>query len=298
MAKALLIHDHSGINLSPGPQQEIFYKVTGDDTDGLFDYFDLRVGHLEGFPMHIHVGQHETFHVVEGELLLQEGGVWIVAKKGDFVFVPKNSVHTFVNVRRTVAHSVGVISPGGFDKFVAGMKAESESTGGHPDPKKVEELCVQYNQKLTGPTLAVSLRLNPEPEKAAEFEKELDTLQGNWTLVASEGRGQKISAEDMKKHSGIVEIDGNKMRIYVKDMHDLEGVARFDPTVTPKTIDYLHVGDGDPDKGKMGLGIYELQGDMLTICWAITGLNDGRPSQFSNGPNENQAINTYVRQKD
>ncbi len=297
MAKALLIHDHSGINLSPGPQQEIFYKVTGDDTDGLFDYFDLRVGHLEGFPMHIHVGQHETFHVVEGELLLQEGGVWIVAKKGDFVFVPKNSVHTFVNVRRTVAHSVGVISPGGFDKFVAGMKAESESTGGHPDPKKVEELCVRYNQKLTGPTLAVSLRLKPDPEKAAEFEKELDTLQGNWTMVASDGPRGKKSAEDMIQHPGSVEIDGNKMRIYVKDLHDLEGVAGFDSTATPKTIDFLNVSDGDPYKGKTALGIYELQGDTLRFCWT-TGFDMGRPSQFLTGPNVNQAVDIYVRQKD
>jgi uncharacterized protein (TIGR03067 family) len=297
MAKALLIHDHSGINLSPGPQQEIFYKVTGDDTDGLFDYFDLRVGHLEGFPMHIHIGQNETFHVVEGELLLQEGGEWIVAKKGDFVFVPKNTVHTFVNVRRTVAHSVGVISPGGFDKFVAGMKAESESTGGHPDPKKVEELCVRYNQKLTGPTLAVSLRLNPEPEKAAEFEKELDALQGNWTMVASDGPRGKKSAEDMIQHPGSVEIDGNKLRIYVKDLHDLEGVAGFDSTATPKTIDFLNVSDGDPYKGKTALGIYELQGDTLRFCWT-TGFDMGRPSQFLTGPNVNQAVDIYVRQKD
>ena len=48
----------------------------------------------------------------------------------------------------------------------------------------------------------------------------------------------------------------------------------------------------------MGLGIYELQGDSLRICWAITGLKEGRPSQFSNRPDENQAINTYVRRKD
>ena len=33
------------------------------------------------------------------------------------------------------------------------------------------------------------------------------------------------------------------MRIFVKDLHDMEGVARFDPTVTPKTIDYLHLND-------------------------------------------------------
>ena len=38
--------------------------------------------------------------------------------------------------------------------------------------------------------------------------------------------------------------------------------------------------------------------DAQRFCWAITGLNDSRPSQFSNGPNENQTINTYVRQKD
>ena len=65
------------------------------------------------------------------------------------------------------------------------------------------------------------------------------------------------------------------MRIFVKDLHDMEGVARFDPTVTPKTIDYLHLSDSDPDKGKMGLGIYELQGDTLRICWAITGPQRG-----------------------
>jgi uncharacterized protein (TIGR03067 family) len=112
--------------------------------------------------------------------------------------------------------------------------------------------------------------------------------------VASEGRGEKVSEEDMKKHEGFVEIDGNKMRIYVKDMHDLEGVAKFDPTATPKSIDYFHLND--PDKGKTGLGIYELQGDTLRICWAITGLREGRPTEFSNRPGENQAINTYKRQ--
>jgi uncharacterized protein (TIGR03067 family) len=297
MSKPVFLHDHTGINRSANPNHEIFFKVIGDDTDQLFDYFDIRVGHLEGFPLHVHVKQYETFHVVEGELLLQEAGEWSVAKKGDFVLVPKNIEHTYVNVRRTVAHSIGIVSPGGFEKFVAAMQAEQRRPGG-PDPKVVEEAQVQYNQKFTGPGLAVVLRLIPEADKAATFEKELDALQGNWTLVGSEGLGHKTSDEEMQKHPGLAEIDGHKMRIFVKDMHDMEGVARFDPTVTPKTIDYLHLSDSDPDKGKMGLGIYELQGDTLRICWAVTGLKEGRPSQFSNGPDDNQAITTYVRQKD
>jgi uncharacterized cupin superfamily protein len=78
MDKALLLQDHEGRDFSPNPNDRILYKVTGDETDGIFDYFDLRVGHLEGFPLHIHIGQHETFHILEGELLLIHEGEWIV----------------------------------------------------------------------------------------------------------------------------------------------------------------------------------------------------------------------------
>ena len=297
MAKSFLIHDHDGTNLSPNPHHEVVYKLTGDETDGLFDYFDLRVGYLEGFPMHIHIGQHETFHVVDGELLLQHDGDWVVAKKGDFVFVPKNTLHTFANVRRTIAHSIGVICPGGFDKFVEGMITATKSGGGRADPKKIEELCIQFNQKLTGPTLAVSLDLLPPPEKAAEFEKEMDALQGRWTLVESDGpRDGKKSPEELLRHPGSVEVDGNKVRITVKGVMDIEGVARFDPTATPKTIDFLNVSEGDPRKGKTALGIYELQGDTLT--WSFkAGFDIGRPSEFRAGKDVSQSLEVFVRQK-
>ena len=50
------------------------------------------------------------------------------------------------------------------------------------------------------------------------------------------------------------------MRITVKGVMDIEGVARFDPTATPKTIDFLNVSEGDPRKGKTALGIYEHRG--------------------------------------
>src|SRR5512135_156330 len=58
-------------------------------------------------------------------------------------------------------------------------------------------------------------------------------------------------------------------------MHDPEGVAKFDPTATPKSIVYWHLNG--PDKGKTGLGNYELHGDSLRVCWAIEGLREGRP---------------------
>ncbi len=72
---------------------------------------------------------------------------------------------------------------------------------------------------------------------------------------------------------------------------DHEGIIKFDPTQTTKTVDCLLLsGTG---KGKTGLGIYELNGDDLRICWAITGLKEGRPTEFSDRPDENQALITY-----
>ena len=164
-----------------------------------------------------------------------------------------------MNVRRTVAHSIGIVSPGGFDKFVSEMREVVMAAHGHADPKKIEELCVKYKQKLTGPTLADVLGLNPEPAEKAAIREGAGYAPGHWTLVASEGRGERMSAEDMKKHGGLVEIDGNKMRIYVKDMHDLEGVAKFDPTATPKSIDYFHL-NGHRTRGRWAWGSTNCRG--------------------------------------
>lgn len=292
MSQAKLVHDHSGIDFSL-PNEEIFYKVTGDDTDGLFDYFDLRVGHLKGFPLHIHEKQHETFHVVEGELLLQVDGEWTLAKKGDFIFVPKGVEHTYINVRRQPTHSVGIISPGGFDKFVAEIQAYVRSTGGHPDQNRINEISANHDQKWTGPPLANSLGLVPDPDVADVAKQNLDTLQGTWDLVASGFRGKQIPEEEVKGTKGGMNLDGNMMRIYAG--HDAEGVAKFDPTQVPMTVDILHLTG--PLKGETGLGIYELDGDTLTLCWAVTGIRDDRPDTFSNGPEDDVAMNTYQRRR-
>jgi uncharacterized protein (TIGR03067 family) len=293
MTQPIFFHDHQGIDFSPNPNEEIFYKVTGDNTDGLFDYFDMRVGHLEGFPLHIHMKQHETFHVFEGELLLQIEQDFFVAKEGDFVMVPKNVLHTFTNVRRKPARTTGVISPGGFDKFVGEMMAMTKAGGGRQDPKKVEEICARHDQKFSGPPLAAILGLIPEPAKAAAVQTELEELQGNWTLTAHAGHGAQWLAEHGGKFDGGLIFDGHKLEFWVKGGKYIEGVTRIDPTGTPKTINIFHLNK--EDKGRTGLGIYELNGDTLRICWAVAGLLEVRPTEFPTNAGENMSFNTYQR---
>ncbi len=55
----------------------------------------------------------------------------------------------------------------------------------------------------------------------------------------------------------------------------ITGTFKIDPTAKPKTMDSTAT-NGD-NAGKTMLGIYELDGDTLKICWAPPGKDRGRP---------------------
>ena len=50
-----------------------------------------------GPPPHTHRREAETFSVVEGECSILVGDAWITAGVGDFVDVPRGTVHCFQN---------------------------------------------------------------------------------------------------------------------------------------------------------------------------------------------------------
>lgn len=293
MAEPIFFHDHQGLDFSPNPNEEIFYKLTGDNTDGLFDYFDMRVGHLEGFPLHIHTKQHETFHVFDGELLLQVDNDYIVAKAGDFVMVPKNTLHTFTNLRRKPARVIGVIAPGGFDKFVAEMIAATRAAKGKLARETVDEICARHDQQFVKGPLSELLKLIPEDSKIAAVKRDLEALEGTWDLTEHAGHGAKWLAEHGGKFKGGLTFDGHKLEFWVEGGKFIEGIGRLDATASPKQIDIVHLNK--EDKGRTGLGIYELDGDVMRICWAVAGMLDVRPTEFPANAGENLSFNTYRR---
>jgi mannose-6-phosphate isomerase-like protein (cupin superfamily) len=163
MANSKVVKNGEGKHYKPSPTEDIYFLVTGDDTDGAFDHFDIRVGHLDGFPLHIHLKQHETFHVIEGELRLQVGEDMIDAKAGDFIFIPMGVKHTYVNLKQEPARAVGILMPGGFQKFVEEMIQARPSPDSLPDRATLDTISAKYHQKQVGPPLAVSLGLKKAP---------------------------------------------------------------------------------------------------------------------------------------
>lgn len=89
-------------------------KVSSKDTNGEFSMFEENSvkGPKSGPPLHIHHGQDETFHIIEGEYLFQVGNEKIKASAGDTLFGPRGVPHTYYQLSEK-AHMIFTYNPAG-----------------------------------------------------------------------------------------------------------------------------------------------------------------------------------------
>lgn len=91
--------------------------VRGRQTGGVYSISEVKSFPQTGPPPHIHLREDEDFYVLEGEFSFLLGGETIRAVAGDFVHVPKGTVHTYRNVGTAPARHLVVLTPGGFEEF-------------------------------------------------------------------------------------------------------------------------------------------------------------------------------------
>jgi uncharacterized protein (TIGR03067 family) len=106
---------------------------------------------------------------------------------------------------------------------------------------------------------------------------------GQWEWVSMNGRPAAIPRTVTFKEDGVtIERD-------VKDGFDYPGRYAVDPKASPAHFDYVH------DDGSRFKGIYKVDGDKLTICYA-QGVKKDRPTEFKAMENE-VALMVYQRVK-
>jgi uncharacterized protein (TIGR03067 family) len=118
----------------------------------------------------------------------------------------------------------------------------------------------------------------------------VDNLEGTWLPTAAEMSGQAMP-EKQRKQVKLV-IQGDAYTVTVGDVVD-RGSAKWNAAATPKTVDI--VGTDGPNKGKTLLGIYELDGDTLRVCYDVGG--KGRPTELKSAKGSTTFLVTYQRQK-
>jgi uncharacterized protein (TIGR03067 family) len=103
----------------------------------------------------------------------------------------------------------------------------------------------------------------------------LKKIQGTWKFIAQTMDGKSKSAEELANTN--ITFKDNKWTVRVDGKVVQAGTHKFDPTKKPGHVDAV-VTQGE-DKDNTMLGIYELKGDKLKVCFDPKGKE--RPKSFT-----------------
>lgn len=148
----IVLTPQEGLRLQSGPGRDLIFKVTGEDTNGAFDYFIVEVAPYGGPPLHIHHKQEETIHVLKGQFKVRIGDKIFYCNEGDFAYLPSNLPHAFLNLTDEPGEIIVVYTPGGGHKFYEELGPLTRN--GTPDKKVVAQLFEKYEMTLLGPPLS------------------------------------------------------------------------------------------------------------------------------------------------
>jgi len=115
-------------------------------------------------------------------------------------------------------------------------------------------------------------------------EKDLKKIQGTWKFVSQEMEGKPRPPEELAKLT--ITFSGDKWSVREAGKVVQGGTHKFDPSKKPAHVDAV-VTEGE-DKGSKMLGIYELKGDTLRVCFDPQGKE--RPTGFTSKAGQFAAV--------
>lgn len=145
-----------------GPGDLYSLLVTGKETNNAFFQFEAIVPKGGGPPPHVHTREDESFYVVSGSLEILLGDKTYQAKRGDFVYIPRGTVHRFKNVGGDVAVQLVTFVPGGVEGFFQEVFPKVTDRTAAPPPV-TEELIRRMHE--AGPKYGVEFVSPPDNGK-------------------------------------------------------------------------------------------------------------------------------------
>lgn len=130
-----------------------------DGADGI-SIIEHWMPHGDSPPLHVHLGEDEVFHVVEGTLRLVVGGRERIAGPGDTVLAPKGVPHGYRVESEGGARCLTVVRGGDFEAMVTAASRPTDERAlpvpEAPTPEaiaRLERLCRDNRIAIVGPPL-------------------------------------------------------------------------------------------------------------------------------------------------
>ena len=123
-------------------------------------------------------------------------------------------------------------------------------------------------------------------------DKKPEPTDGSWAIVSMEINGMKAPEEAIKKQAAKLTLTGDKWTLKIGD-NVSAGTCKADLTKKPHEMD-ITTTEG-PDKGKTIKAIAELKGDIMKVCYDISGKD--RPKEFSTKDQPTFVLIEYKREK-
>jgi uncharacterized protein (TIGR03067 family) len=120
-------------------------------------------------------------------------------------------------------------------------------------------------------------------------ENELNKIQGTWKFLSQERDGKARPADEVAKLK--ITFTGDKWSVRYEDKVVQAGTHTLDSSKKPAQVDAV-VTEGE-GKGSTMLGIYELKGDTMKVCFDPKGKQ--RPNSFT--AKEGQFAGVIQREK-
>ena len=129
----------------------ITMKTNGKSTHDAYSMFEYSVpARTGGPPPHVHTREDESFVCLAGRLDVHLGGEDFVLAHGDYLFLPRDVVHTFRNATDEEARVLSVVSPAGLERY---YQALAELPPGPKDISVIKGIMADFG---------IELRLPPE----------------------------------------------------------------------------------------------------------------------------------------
>lgn len=120
------------------------WLLRGEDTGGLYSFFEVTSPPGEGPPHHIHEDVDESFYVIDGEYEIKLDGEVHKAATGTLVYGPRQVGHSFVNTWHRPSKMLCIATPGGVETFFEEL-GQLLSEGRPPEWSRMQALAARHH---------------------------------------------------------------------------------------------------------------------------------------------------------